>query len=43
VNLVAADQLHPFLGLVADWSNLDEALSALAQRRLAGKAVLTIG
>jgi NADPH:quinone reductase-like Zn-dependent oxidoreductase len=29
--------------LVDDWSKLTEALSTLAQRRLSGKAVLTIG
>jgi NADPH:quinone reductase len=43
VDLVAANRLHPTLGLVDDWSNLTDVLSALAQRRLSGKAVLTIG
>jgi NADPH:quinone reductase-like Zn-dependent oxidoreductase len=42
VDLVAADRLHPTLGLVADWSQLGDVLAALDQRRLSGKAVLTI-
>jgi NADPH2:quinone reductase len=43
VDLVTANRLHPTLGLVDDWSNLTDILSALAHRRLSGKAVLTIG
>jgi NADPH:quinone reductase len=43
VDLVAADRLHPTLGLVADWSQLGDVLAALRERRLSGKAVLTIG
>ncbi|GAB3871174.1 MDR/zinc-dependent alcohol dehydrogenase-like family protein [Dactylosporangium cerinum] len=43
VDLVATDRLHPTLGLAADWSQLDDVLAALQQRRLSGKAVLTIG
>jgi NADPH2:quinone reductase len=43
VDLVAADRLHPTLGLVADWSRLADVLAALRERRLSGKAVLTIG
>lgn len=42
LDLVAADRLHPTLGLVADWSQLGDVLTALKQRRLSGKAVLTI-
>ncbi len=41
--LVAAGRLHPALGLVTDWSQLNEALTAIEKRRLSGKAVLTIG
>jgi NAD(P)-dependent dehydrogenase (short-subunit alcohol dehydrogenase family) len=41
-DLVAAGRLHPTLGLVADWSQIGEVLTALEQRRLSGKAVLTI-
>jgi NADPH:quinone reductase-like Zn-dependent oxidoreductase len=43
VELVATDRLHPTIGLVADWSELGVVLTALDQRRLSGKAVLTIG
>ncbi|MDL4814150.1 zinc-binding dehydrogenase [Actinomadura opuntiae] len=43
VELVAGDRLHPELGLVDDWTHLDAALAALAERRLSGKAVLTLG
>jgi NADPH2:quinone reductase len=43
VDLVATDRLHPTLGLVADWSQLSDVLAALHERRLSGKAVLTIG
>lgn len=43
VDLVATDRLHPTLGLVADWSQLSDVLGALKERRLSGKAVLTIG
>ncbi len=42
VRLVAAGRLHPTLGLVDHWSNLDAALDSLRERRLAGKAVLTL-
>jgi NADPH:quinone reductase-like Zn-dependent oxidoreductase len=42
VDLVAADRLHPTLGLVADWALLGDVLSDLEHRRLSGKAVLTI-
>ncbi|MDQ3787744.1 MAG: zinc-binding dehydrogenase, partial [Actinomycetota bacterium] len=43
VDLVATDRLHPTLGFVADWSRLGDALTALDQRRLSGKAVLVVG
>ncbi len=41
--LVAAGRLDPVLGLVTSWARLHDAITALAQRRLTGKAVLTIG
>jgi NADPH:quinone reductase len=40
--LVATDRLDPTLGLITNWTRLHEAITALAQRRLTGKAVLTI-
>jgi NADPH:quinone reductase-like Zn-dependent oxidoreductase len=43
VDLVAADRLHLTLGFVADWSRIGDALTALDQRRVSGKAVLVIG
>ena len=42
LDFVATDRLHPTLGLVADWSQLGDVLAALKQRRLSGKAVLTV-
>jgi len=42
VDLVATDRLHPTLGLVEDWSRLGDVLATLRERRLSGKAVLTI-
>jgi NADPH2:quinone reductase len=42
LDLVATDRLHPTLGLVADWSQRGDVLAALEQRRLSGKAVLTV-
>jgi NADPH:quinone reductase len=41
--LVATGRLDPVLGLVTSWTRLHDAITALAQRRLTGKAVLTIG
>ncbi len=41
--LVAAGRLDPVLGLVTSWTRLHDAITALAQRRLTGKAVLTVG
>jgi len=43
VRLVAAGHLHPEIGLVADWHETPEALIALRERRVRGKAVLTVG
>ncbi|MET9914510.1 zinc-binding dehydrogenase [Streptomyces sp. NPDC006476] len=40
--MVAADRLHPMLGLVEDWTKLNDALAALRGRRIDGKAVLTL-
>ncbi|GAB3976646.1 zinc-binding dehydrogenase [Actinoallomurus acanthiterrae] len=42
VGLVAADRLHPTLGRVEDWTKLNEALTALRDRRVDGKVVLTV-
>ncbi|MCA2230015.1 zinc-binding dehydrogenase [Nonomuraea aurantiaca] len=42
VDLVATGRLHPTLGLVENWSALDKALTALQDRHIAGKAVLTL-
>jgi len=41
--LVAAGRLDPVLGLVTSWTRLHDAITALAQRRLTGQAVLTVG
>ncbi|MEV0589676.1 zinc-binding dehydrogenase [Nonomuraea sp. NPDC050310] len=42
VTFTAADRLHPTPGLVEDWSKLPAALAALRERRISGKAVLTL-
>jgi NADPH2:quinone reductase len=42
VRLVAADRLHPEIGLVADWATTAEVLDALLTRRIAGNAVLEV-
>ncbi|RAG87484.1 alcohol dehydrogenase [Streptacidiphilus pinicola] len=42
VRLVAQDRLHPELGLVRDWTETAEALTALRERRVRGNAVLTL-
>ncbi|HZU57006.1 MAG TPA: zinc-binding dehydrogenase [Actinocrinis sp.] len=42
VRLVAADRLHPEIGLVADWTETAEVLIRLRDRGVHGKAVLTI-
>ena len=41
--LVAAGRLDPAVGLTLPWTRLRDALTALAERRISGKAVLTIG
>jgi NADPH:quinone reductase len=38
--LVATERLDPVIGLTTSWAHLSDAISALAQRRLTGKAVL---
>ncbi|MFJ2662961.1 zinc-binding dehydrogenase [Nocardia fluminea] len=43
VRLVAADRLHPEIGRVADWSDTADVLVDLRDRRIRGKAVLTMG
>ena len=40
---VATGCLDPVLGLVASWTRLHDAITALARRRLTSWAVLTIG
>ncbi len=41
--LVAAGRLDPAISLTLTWTRLRDALSALAERRISGKAVLTVG
>lgn len=41
--LVAASRLDPAIGLTLPWTRLGDALTALAERRISGKAVITIG
>jgi NADPH:quinone reductase len=41
--LVAAGRLDPAVGLTLSWTRLRDARTALAERRISGKAVLTIG
>lgn len=43
LELLAAGRLSADVGLEADWSELPAALDALRDRRVGGKAVLTIG
>lgn len=43
VRLVAEGRLHPEIGRVADWSHTAETLTDLRDRRIRGKAVLTVG
>jgi NADPH:quinone reductase len=40
--LVATGEVDPVIGLTTSWAGLHDATTALAQRRLTGKAVLTI-
>ena len=42
VRLTVAGRLHPELGRVADWADTATALTELRDRRIRGKAVLTI-
>jgi NADPH2:quinone reductase len=42
VDLVSSGRLHPEIGLLADWHETPAALVALRDRRVRGKAVLTI-
>ncbi|MDP9843482.1 zinc-binding dehydrogenase [Streptosporangium lutulentum] len=43
VRLAAGGRLHPEIGRTADWSRTADALVDLRERRIRGKAVLTIG
>ncbi|MEU7987558.1 zinc-binding dehydrogenase [Streptosporangium canum] len=43
VRLAAGGRLHPEIGRTADWSQTAEVLVDLRERRIRGKAVLTIG
>jgi NADPH:quinone reductase-like Zn-dependent oxidoreductase len=43
VRLAASGRLHPEIGRTADWSRTAEVLVDLRERRIRGKAVLTIG
>ena len=40
--LVATGQVDPVIGVTTSWTGVHEAITALAERRLSGKAVLTI-
>ena len=42
-NLVAAGRLDPGVKLTLPWTQLRDALAALAERRTSGKTVLTVG
>jgi NADPH:quinone reductase len=41
-SLIATGRLDPVIGFVASWTRLPEAITALTQRRISGKAVLTV-
>lgn len=41
-DMVAADRLHPVIGLEVDWTQANEAFAALGAREVNGKAVLLI-
>ena len=43
VELVAAERLHPEIGLVAEWTETAEVLERLRGRGIRGNAVLTVG
>jgi NADPH:quinone reductase len=40
---VAAGRLDPSVKLTTPWTQLRNALAALAERRISGKAVVTVG
>lgn len=42
VRLTEAGRLHPEIGRVADWASTDTVLAELYQRKIRGKAVLTL-
>lgn len=42
VDLVATGRLHPTIGRTASWRDLNDALTALRNRQILGKAVLTV-
>ncbi|HEX5610561.1 MAG TPA: zinc-binding dehydrogenase [Solirubrobacterales bacterium] len=42
VRLLAADRLHPEIGLRAEWTETADAISALLARQVRGNAVLTV-
>jgi NADPH2:quinone reductase len=43
VRLLAADRLHPEVGLRGDWESASAALDRVRSREVRGKAVLTVG
>ncbi|MBM0279902.1 zinc-binding dehydrogenase, partial [Micromonospora tarensis] len=43
VRLVAAGRLHPEIGRVTDWADTASTLVDLRERRIRGRAVLTVG
>jgi hypothetical protein len=42
VELVAADRLHPHIGVLEDWRHTAATLNDLRDRRIVGNAVLTV-
>jgi NADPH:quinone reductase-like Zn-dependent oxidoreductase len=42
VRLTAGGRLHPEIGRVADWADTAATLTDLRERRIRGKAVLTV-
>jgi NADPH:quinone reductase-like Zn-dependent oxidoreductase len=42
VRLVSTDRLHPEIGSVESWENIDGVIEALTARRIRGNAVLTV-
>jgi NADPH2:quinone reductase len=41
-SLIATGRLDPILGLLDSWTRLPDAITALAERRITGKAILTV-